>query len=192
MYHLQGADDICLHAQQLKLQYTANCYNKIKMVIVPPVATKEEMTANTVHFRFKLFQGWRIKRKWISKLWQLTSLSPYGGMKYIKINWRWPSSWRDVELKTKKCFYWLMNKSKKYVRSLQLIDHGVLKSPSKRSVRVIRSSRKKQYEFTWSKYEISHVHSKYRRGCISYNFETVYINFRTHWKSVRTRIDKNI
>ena len=30
VYHLQGANDICLYAQQLMLHYRANYYNKIK------------------------------------------------------------------------------------------------------------------------------------------------------------------
>ena len=145
VYHLQGADDICLHAQQLKLQYTANYYNKIKMIIAPPVATTEEHSKHST-LPFEIISRMKSKREWISKLWQLISFSSYGGIKYIKINWRWPSRWRDVELKTLKCFYRLMNKSKKYVRSLQLNEHAVLNSPSKRSVRVITSSRKKQYE----------------------------------------------
>ena len=62
VYHLQGANDICLHAQQLKLQYTANYYNKIKMVIVPPVATKEEQSKHSP-LPFELISGMKIKRE---------------------------------------------------------------------------------------------------------------------------------
>ena len=64
VYHLQGANDICLHAQQLKLQYTANYYNKIKMVVAPPVPTKEENSKHSL-LPFKIISRMKNKREWI-------------------------------------------------------------------------------------------------------------------------------
>lgn len=49
-FHLQEANDICLHAQKLKLQYPY-FYNKI--VIASPVGTKQQ---HTWCYLLKLFQ----------------------------------------------------------------------------------------------------------------------------------------
>lgn len=61
----------------------------------------------------------------VSKLWRLVSLSSHGKMKHFEINRRWPSSWCGVEF-TRKCFYWLINRSKKYVWLLKLTENTVL------------------------------------------------------------------
>ena len=85
VYHIQGANEICLHSQQLKLQCTEYYYNKIKMVIAPPVMTKEEHSKHSP-LPFEIISKMKIQQERISILWQLTSLSLYGGMKYINMN----------------------------------------------------------------------------------------------------------
>ena len=128
VHNIMTANSIRLHAKQLQLKYT-DYYNKT--VIAPPVNIERnsiynilpiEMISKIIEYLPHVDQA---KLERVSKLWRLASLSSHGKMKHFEINWRWPSGWCGEEF-TRKCFYWLINRSKQYVYSLTLTECTIL------------------------------------------------------------------
>ncbi|XP_043519519.1 uncharacterized protein LOC122533661 [Frieseomelitta varia] len=130
VHDLMLTNSIHLHAKQLQLKYN-DYYNKVE--ITPPVLQDIEknsilnilpieIISKIIEYLPHVDQA-RLER--VSKLWRLASLSTHCKMKHFEIDNRWPSGWCGEEF-TRKCFYWLMNRSKNYVRSLKLTERTVL------------------------------------------------------------------